>query len=638
VLSRSDYGEILLQDWFSTGGFEYAFITPDPAHPNFVYAGGWYGSVVRHDESTGQIATVFERGKKYRASHMPPLVFSPQDASTLYLGMQFVLKTVDGGKSWRVISPDLTGYGEQEEPEKPDPDKPPPPAITALSPSTVQSGVIWAGTSNRLVQLTRDGGKNWQNVSPLGLTEPTEILYVDASHHDPATAYLTVGATRESTAPYVVRTHDYGQTWQKIVNGFPEHEMVRVVREDPKRKGLLYAGTDTGIYVSWDKGDHWQPFFLNLPATPITDLQAHENDLVISTFGRSLWVLDDITPLREINPQIITADAHLFVPATAMRVRWDNYQDTPFPIETPAGQNPPDGAILDYYLRRPPAGDMTLTIYDKQGDEVTRFSTEAKPAAYLPANAPSYWFAPEDTLPKAAGVNRFVWNLRYPSPPSLPYGYYGKLLEYTEYTLADHAIPGLTPRLQPRGPLVLPGTYTTELRVGGQTLRQSLTLELDPRVHASRADLLDQLDLAKRISRGMKASSDGFYQVAGLRKALTERTDALKQSETKETKDAVADFEKKIDVIDKGTKRAPGFGSVNRDLARLIFSVESADIRPADTVHSAAQESCDALDKDLANWRQLNERDIAAFNGVLAANKQAPLPILTGIGSTGCKP
>jgi photosystem II stability/assembly factor-like uncharacterized protein len=639
VLSRSDYGEILQQDWFSTGGFEYAFITPDPAHPNFVYAGGWYGSVVRHDESTGQIATVFERGKKYRASQMPPLVFSPQDASTLYLGMQFVLKTVDGGKSWREISPDLTGYGEQEEPEKPDPDKPPPPAITALSASIVQSGVIWAGTSNRLVKLTRDGGKNWQNVSPLGLTEPTEILYVDASHHDPAGAYLTVGATRESTAPYVARTHDYGRTWQKIVNGFPEHEMVRVVREDPKRKGLLYAGTDTGIYVSWDQGDHWQPFFLNLPATPITDLQVHENDLVISTFGRSLWVLDDITPLREINPQIITADAHLFVPATAMRVRWDNYQDTPFPIETPAGQNPPDGAILDYYLKRPPAGDMTLTIYDKQGDEVARFSSEAKPpAAYLPANAPSYWFAPEDTLPKAAGVNRFVWNLRYPPPPSLPYGYYGKLLEYTEYTLADHAIPGLTPRLQPRGPLVLPGTYTTELRVGGQTLRQSLTLELDPRVHASPADLLDQLDLAKRIIRGLKASSDGFYQVAGLREALTERTDALKQSETKETKDAVADFEKKIDAIDKGTKRAPGFGRVNRDLARLIFSVQSADMRPADTVQSAAQESCDALDKDLANWRQLNERDLAAFNAVLTANKRAPLPILTGIGSTGCKP
>ncbi len=203
VLSRSDYGEILLQDWFSIGGFEYAFITPDPAHPNLVYSQGWYGSVVRYDKSTGQTATVFERGKRYRASHMPPIVFSPQDAATLYLGMQFVLKTVDGGKSWREISPDLTGYGEQEEPEKPDPDRPRPPAITALSTSTVQSGVIWVGTSNRLVQLTRDGGKNWKNVSPPGLTEPAEILYVEASRHNPTAAYLTVGGARESTPPYV---------------------------------------------------------------------------------------------------------------------------------------------------------------------------------------------------------------------------------------------------------------------------------------------------------------------------------------------------------------------------------------------------------------------------------------------------
>src|ERR1700730_3641324 len=255
VLSRSDYGEILLQDWYSMGGFELAFITPDPAHPDLVYSGGWYGTVVRYNKSTGQVATVFERGQRYRASAMPPLVFSPQDASTLYLGMQFVLKTVDGGKKWKEISPDLTGYGEQEEPEKPDPDKPRPPAITALSPSTVHSGLIWAGTSNRLVQLTRDDGKNWQNVSPPGLTEPTQILYVEASRHAPATAYLTVGAPRESTPPYVARTDDYGQTWKKIVNGFPEHEMVRVVREDSRRKGLLYAGTDTGVYVSWDDGN-----------------------------------------------------------------------------------------------------------------------------------------------------------------------------------------------------------------------------------------------------------------------------------------------------------------------------------------------------------------------------------------------
>jgi photosystem II stability/assembly factor-like uncharacterized protein len=637
VLSRSDYGEILLQDWYSTGGFEYAFISPDPARPNLVYSGGWYGTVVRRDESTGQIATLFERGKKYRASVMPPLVFSPQDASTLYLGMQFVLKTVDAGQSWREISPDLTKYGEQEEPEKPDPDKPPPPTITALSPSTVRSGVIWAGTSNRLVQLTRDDGKNWQDVSPAGLTEPAQILYVEASRHDPAAAYLTVGGRRESTPPDVLRTDDYGKSWQKIVSGFPDREMVRVVREDPKRKGLLYAGTDTGVYLSWDRGDHWQSLSLNLPATPITDLQVHDNDVVISTFGRSLWVLDDITPLREISPRITASDVNLFVPAPGMRVRWANYQDTPYPIETPAGQNPPDGVILYYYLKTPQTDEITLTIFDGKGAEIERFSSEPKPSAYLPANAPTYWFAPEVTLSKAVGINRFVWNLRYPPPLSLPYGYSGKLLEYTEYTLADHAVPGLTPRLQPRGPLVLPGKYIIELRVGGQTLRQALTVDLDPRVHASPADLSEQLDLAQQISRGMKSSSNAFYQVADLRKALAQRADALKQSGAKETKDAVAEFEKKIDATDRGNKSAPGFGPVNRELARIIFSVESADMRPADSVRLAAEQSCEALDKDLANWQRLNQQELAAFNTLLAANKQTPLPVLTGIIDTGCK-
>ena len=448
---------------------------------------------------------------------MPPLVFSPQDASTLYLGMQFVLKTVDGGKSWQVISPDLTGYGEQEEPEKPDPDK------------TASAGHHRPLTVNRAIWLNL----GWHE-QPAGSTYPGRweelakrlSARIDRAHRDPLRRCLASRPRhslpdrgRDAESPLLLMSLAPMTTARPGRRSSTDFRNTKWSAWCAKILGARVYSMPVPIQACMSRGtegDHWQPLSLNLPATPITDLQAHDNDLVISTFGRGLWVLDDIAPLREINPQIITADAHLFVPATAMRVRWDNYQDTPYPIETPAGQNPPDGAILDYYLKTPPAGDMTLTIYDEQGDEVTRFSTEAKPAAeYLPANAPSYWFAPEFTLPKAAGVNRFVWNLRYPSPPSLPYGYYGKLLEYTEYTLADHAIPGLTPRLQPRGPLVLPGTYTTELRVGGQTLRQSLTLELDPRVHASRADLLDQLDLAKRISRGMKASSDAFTRSQG---------------------------------------------------------------------------------------------------------------------------
>ena len=638
VLSHSDYGQILLQDWFSMGGFEYAFIAPDPAHPNFVYSGGWYGSVIRYDKSTGEVATVFERGQKYRSSNMPPVVFSPQDPSVLYVGMQMVLKTTDSGRSWQEISPDLTGYvakPDEEEQERPE-GEPPPPSITALAPSSVQGGVIWAGTTNRIVQLTRDEGAHWQNVSPPGLSEPDQILYVEPSHHDAATAYLTVGGMRESTPPNVLRTHDSGHSWQKIVNGFPQDQMVRVVREDPKRKGLLYAGTDTGIFISWDDGGHWQPFSLNLPATPITDMTVHDNDLAISTFGRAIWILDDLTPLRAMTPQVTSANAYLFAPENAVRVRWDNFQDTPFPKETPAGENPPDGAIVDYYLKNAATSELTLTIYDDKGDEVARYSSQPAPPDVLPPNAPEYWFAPPAALAKAGGVNRFAWDLRYPAPMTLPYGYYGSLLKYQEYTLADHAVPGLTPRVQPRGPLVVPGKYTVELRYAGQTYRQPLTVEADPRIHASQDDLIAQCDLALSVTRGMKSSYDAYHQTAALREALINAQKSLTGADAEKAKPAAEALSKKIDAVEKGTRTAPGFGPVNRELARLIFSVESADMRPTEPVHTAVQQNCEALDKNLAQWQQLNQQDVAAFNSMLGESKTAALPVAT-VTMGGCK-
>ena len=503
-----------------------------------------------------------------------------------------------------------------------------------MSPSSLQAGEIWVGTSNRLVYLTRDSGGSWNNVSPSGLAEPTQILYVEASHNDPGTAYLTVGGTRESTPAYVARTHDYGQSWQKIVNGFPEDEMVRVVREDPKRKGLLYAGTDTGVFISWDDGDHWQPLSLNLPASPVTDLEVHANDLVISTFGRGLWILDDVSPLREFKPEIAAADMYLFPPATSMRVRWQTYQDTPYPIETPAGQNPPDGSIIDYFLKTATPAELTLTIYDEKDSEIVTFSSQEKPAEYLPANVPDYWFAPAASLSKAPGVNRFVWDLRYPPPATLPYSYYGNLLEYTEYTFADHTVPSQTPRPQPRGPIVVPGKYTAVMRYSGRELRQSFTVELDPRVHASASDLREQRDLALVISRGMKSSYDFYLQVVGLRKVLAERQKSFPGGNAK-MKDAAERLDKKIAALEKGPKSAQGFGTVNRDLARLIYSVETADVRPGETIRSAAQESCAALKKALTTWQQLNAEDIPSFNSMLAAVNAPALP-MTETRMTGC--
>ena len=659
VLSRSDYGEILAEDWFSVGGFEYAYIAPDPANSNFVYSGGWYGSVVRLDRTTGQVATVFERGKKYRAAQMPPLVFSPQDPSVLYLGMQFVLRTTDGGVHWQEISPDLTGFVEKDNAER-KPGEPPLPAISAIAPSPVQFGEIWAGTSNRCVYLTRDSGASWQNVSPPGLRVEgdvhsrralllrvlSEVLYLEPSHHDAATAYLTVGSPRHLTPPSVLRTHDYGKTWQGIINGFPNNEKVRVVREDPRAKGLLYAGTDSGVFISWDDGDHWQPFSLNLPASPVTDLQVHGDDLIISTYGRGLWILDNVSPLREVNrdANLKAADAYLFRPADTTRIRWDNFQDTPYPPETPAGQNPPDGAMIDYFLNAPATGDLTLTIYDQKGQEVIHFSKEAKTPELPPPNIPAFWLAPPPALTGNAGLNRFVWDLRYPAPAVLPYSYEGELIAYTEYTLIDHAVPGQTPRFQPQGPLVAPGAYTAELRYQGKTLRQTFSVYADGRARVADGALAEQRDLALELTRGLKSSYDSFMQLTALHKAFNERKKAFtaadaatKNDETmKKALEKADQFAEKISALEKGTKATPGFGPVNRDLARLLSSVEGGDIRPGEAIRAAVQESCEALEQDIARVHEFNEKDLAAFNQMLTTAKAAPLPAIEG-NSSGCK-
>jgi photosystem II stability/assembly factor-like uncharacterized protein len=616
VASRSDYGQIGDRDWMSVGGFEYCFIAPDPLNTDLVYSGGWYGTVVRFDKTTGQLAMIFERGEKYRTSNMAPLAFSPRDPRVLYLGTQFLLQTGDAGATWQEISPDLTGYQEKDPDAARDPDQPPAPAITALAPSPLQTGLIWAGTSNRLVSLLREGSSH--DVTPPGLTGPTRILALEASHSDPAGAYAVVGANRGSTAPYIARTRDYGKTWQVIVQGLPGGEMARVVREDPLRKGLLYAGTDRGVFFSFDDGDHWQTLQMNLPVVTVTDLEVHGNDLVASTFGRALWILDDVTPIREMSEKVTGANAYLIPPASALRVRWDNYQDTPYPPETPAGQNPPDGAIFDYYLKSSPSGEVILTIYDEQGKPVRAFSSDAKaPDLPLP-NVPSYWFGVVEKLSKSAGLHRFVWDLRYAPPKPLPYSFGGNLLEYTEYTLADHAIPGNTPREQPQGALAVPGNYTVVLSVGGQVLRQNLTIELDPRIHVPTADLQAQLDLEQQIARGMAASYLAFEQVGALRKTLSERK--------KELPDAVAALEKKIDSVDKGTHTAPGLGPVNRDLTRLATSVQSADVRPAETALAAVGEKCKALDAALAKWRELNAQDVVAFNATLQGAKLPVAP------------
>ncbi len=641
IVSRSDYGQITSHDWYPVGGFEYCFIAPDPLDPNLVYSGGWYGTVIRFDKRTGQYATVFEKGEKYRTAGMAPLAWAPHDPHTLYLGTQFLLKTTDGAKSWQEISPDLSASGPENEkgkqPAEPKAEEPGAErrrTITTFSPSTIDSSEIWVGTGTGLVQLTRDDGKTWQNVAA-PVPPDTQIIALEASHHDRGTAYL-VGSTRDKWAPVIARTYDFGHTWKPIVDGLPADETVRVVREDPIRKGLLYAGTQTGVFVSFDDGDHWHSLQLNLPAATVTDVDVHENDLVASTFGRALWILDDVSPLREMDSAVLTSEAHLFSPEVAMRVRWDTNPDTPYPPETPVGKNPPNGAIFNYFLKTGINGEISMKIYDAQGKTVQRFSSTPESRELPPANVPSYWFAPPQALPKAAGLNRFVWDLRYPAPLALPYGYFGGLLEYTEYTLPSDAVPGDTPRLQPQGPVAVPGEYTVELQADGKTYRKNVKVELDPRVKTPLTDLQQQLDLERKIDHGMDVSYRSFHQVEELRKGLEDDEKAAKSKWAKNVMDAIAAFRKKLDEIQKGDPKAPGFGPVNRELGRLAASAQSADVRPSETAQAAVAENCSALEKDLTKWRQLNSEDLGRLNQLLRAPGVKPLPATSAISDSAC--
>jgi len=703
VPNRSDYGEISFRDWSSIGGFEFCYIAPDPANPNIVFSGGWYGSVVRFDKTTGQIGHVFVRSGKLRVSQMPPLVFSPQDPHTLYLGTQYLMSTTNAGDSWQILSPDLTvaptppGAPAKSDPPKTGQALPPPAAssqrlaaghsamdqddesgeasvygddekdfdmqrpsrpaaLSVLAPSRASAGVIWAGTTNGMIQRTQDASLTWQIVTPPGLPALSMVNDIEASHYDANVAYAVVAAARDKH-PYVFRTRDAGKSWQKITNGLPDDWLARVVREDPVRKGLLYAGTENALYVSFDDGDHWQSLQLNFPASDVRDLAVHGDDLVAATYGRAIWILDDLTPLRQAGKEITSANAYLLRPATTIRARWDNDQETPLPPETPAGKNPPDGAIIDYYLKSAPSGEITLEIRDAQGKLVRKFTSAAPPPDTTVKNVPDYWFGPLPQLSKNVGHNRFVWDLRYDSPPALNFSYYGNMLDYVEYTLSDHAIPEDTPREQTLGPLAVPGQYELTLIANDVLMKQPLSIVLDPRVHVSQADLETQLVAGKRINAGLASSYTAYRAIAPVRDAIADRQKNVPGSTPpapvpnpaaapqpaapakeaapapnaapppmKDLADALKDFASKTNAIAEGNFGAPGIGPLHRDLARFAFMIQSGDAAPSATAAAALESSCAALNKDFAAWRDLAAQSLPALNALLEKYKFAPLP------------
>jgi hypothetical protein len=578
-------GQITYRDWYTTNGFETARIVPDPVDSNYLYATGWYGSILRINKITGQTQHIFEKTAKYRESGAPPIGFSPLDPQTFYLATQYLLATHDNGMHWEMASPDLSAGGSGEgEPEatRRSGGRAGGRAISSLAFSPKDAKTFWAGTNNGLIQLTRDGGGHWNNMAPAGI-QGGSVSAMEASASDSARAFALVGAAAgvargaaTTAPPRIYRTDDYGQNWKLVNTGLP-NSVAWVVREDPGNRNLVFAALDAGVFVSFNGGDQWQSLELNLPAAWCRDLVIEQNDLIVATYGRALWAIDDISPLRDLatnTSQVITSNVYLFAPAPVVRRQWDTYTDTPLNPDVPAASNPPDGATIDYYLKSAPSSDIKLEIYNSAGELVRSYSSAGASSLNYKVNVPDYWLAPPSLLPKNAGLHRFVWDLRYPDPEQLLYTYYGIHVDYFEYTLADHAIPHNTPWHEPQGPMVVPGQYEIRLTVNGVTQSQQMTVKLDPRLNVSPKELQGQLDLAQKIAASMSATYQGYNLVAQLRGELAERIAALTRTgKSPETLAAAQAADLKLEELTDSAGPTAGLGPMNRDLTRLMIAV-----------------------------------------------------------------
>ena len=612
VSSRSDYGQITFRDWQPVGGEESGYIVADRADPDIVYGGGPYGVVRRFNWTTGQSFDVSPsairfNGEKLRFTWTSPLVDSPQNLQVLYFGAQFVLRSSDKGQTWRAISPDLTvknadasGTAKKEEARG---------VVYTIAGSPLRAGEIWAGTDNGLIHLTLDDGAHWSNVTPPDIAEWSQISLIEASPHDAATAYAAVDRHQlDDFNPYVYRTHDAGKTWQKIAAGLPPGGYVHAVREDPERKGLLFAGTELGLFVSFDDGDRWQPLQNNLPVSSIRDLVIHGDDLVVATHGRSFWILDDIAPLREWAQTIAAQEVHLFRPARAIRIRRSENRDTPLPLETPAGQNPPAGAIFDYFLRSPAATEVALEIHDHQGNLVRRYSSEDKaPEASEAPEIQKYWLPRFAPLPKSSGIHRFVWDLRYAPPAAMRH----------EYDMT--AIIGSGTVTVPQGPLVLPGEYEVALKVAGHTYKSTVTVDMDPRVKIPREDLAEQFELEQKIDAALTNATDTAQAIARLREQLkTLRTSLSAKPDAKALLQTVNDLDQRAEKI-QGNPQAEwpqtpgGLIGVDGSLGMLAVAAGSADSAPTATSLAAFEENTKQLNDLLTQWQSLR-KELAQLN------------------------
>ncbi len=629
VLSRTDHGQITARDWSPADGSESGYIAPDPKDANILYFSGTYGSVSRFDLRTSfsQDVTPWPlptfgvdiAQRKYRDPWTPVLVFSPVDKTSLYLGTQFVMKTVDGGLHWQTISPDLTGaepgaknisgpatvqdakqrgYG----------------VVYTIAPSPLDASLIWAGSDTGLIHVTRDGGKTWKNVTPKTVADWSKISMIEASHFNPAEAYAAVDRHRlDDRSPYLYRTRDYGQTWQPITEGIHAPAFLRAIREEPNHKGLLFAGTEFGIYLSFDDGDHWESLQLNLPVTSVRDLVIHGDDLVIATHGRSFWSLDNITPLRQAS-NIQEAGAWLYRPATALRIDNAGFMGTPLPPEEPTAANPPNGAMVDYFLPHA-AEHVKLEIFDAHHDLVRRFSSDTNHQAKRPpVPVAERWLPKPQILDKTAGMHRFVWNLAWGA-------------ELPDSGEEDESAA-------PRGPRAAPGDYTVRLTIDGKSFTQPLHITMDPRSTATPEDLAQQVKLGREIFTEALDAWNALTAIRTVQKQLSDVQPKLQQNADLKASSDVASSELKAIIsgtsssdMSRDMSRDMGLDKANTGLAAALRVVESSDRPVPVQALEVYRDSSPAAKLALAKWNDFKSRRLPQLNHQLEGANLPPLAV-----------
>jgi photosystem II stability/assembly factor-like uncharacterized protein len=653
VSSRGNYGAISDRDWLPVNVDEYGYVAPDPLNPDIVYGGR---SVTRFDRRTDQVSVVGPVGGgrggpvlgppgNFRQVRTMPVVFSQVDKRALFFANNHLWKTVNGGAHWKQISPDLTRatweipksvgkYADQQTAQ---------PAqrgvIYTVAPSYQDINRIWVGTDDGLIHVTADSGVTWKNVTPPSVGPWAKVSIIDAGRFDPLTAYAAINTLRlDDLRPHILRTKDGGKTWTEIVNGLPNGETVNAVREDPKRKGLLFAGTERAVYVSFDDGANWQSLRQNMAVTSVRDIIVKDDDLLAATHGRGFWILDDITPLRQIDQTTSDQDAVLFKPTDAWRVRWNMSVDMPWPKEEPTAPNPPEGAIVNYYLKSAASGPVMLEILQPDGRLVRRYSS-SDPVTPIPepaaAPAPTYWYRPPQTLSTAAGMHRFLWDVHYQPLTGLTPE--GGGLGAVPTQLPIQAIPNNTVPA-PTTPWVNPATYTVKLTVNGKSYSQPIVVKQDPRVKTPALAMQQVYTLTKSMYYGAVDARLAATALGALRQQV-----AAQQSQAHDAvADALAAFDKKAAALEgtpppagggRGRGAGPGGGrggaapssapdtlwGVSNALSALMNSMQAADVAPTGntlTAVTAAQQNAAAV---MARWMALKNSDLAALNAQLKA-------------------